>query len=165
MVAGKSSCSVQCTTNVPLDSKDFFPESSCEQFSPKTVANSTFHFIYITSPTSFTSPTSSTSTSSASHTSSTSSTSISINFIYITYIIYIVINTIYRCSPSTSLLQNSYDVIYTGFFYTGVLTQELFHRSCYTGVNFQVIYLYLNPYRMRPQTYKLLINAAFDAVI
>ena len=35
MVAGKSSCSVQCTTNVPLDSKDFFPESSCERFSQK----------------------------------------------------------------------------------------------------------------------------------
>ena len=124
MVAGKSSCSVQCTTNVPLDSKDFFPKVPVNGFPKNTVANSTFHFIYITSPTSFTSPTSSTSTSSASHTSSTSSTSISINFIYITYIIYIVINTIYRCSPSTFLLQNSYDDIYKVFL----------HRSSYTGV-------------------------------
>ena len=90
------------------------PESSCEGFSQRTAANFNFsphvhkisyilyiiyiHFIYITYIIyiSYIS-TSSTSTSSTSYTSST-----------------YIMNTIYRCSAATSLLQNSYDVICTG---------------------------------------------------
>ena len=60
-----------------------------------------------------------------------------INFMYITFILYII----YRCSMSTYLLQNSYNVICAGVtqeflhqsYYTGVVTQELL---CFIGVNF-----------------------------
>ena len=72
------------------------------------------------------------STSSTSHASSTSTTSSSnIYFIYIAFIVYII----YRCSMST--------------YPTGLLQCPL-HRSCYTEVNFQVIYLYLNSYKTPP---------------
>ena len=133
----------------------FCPKLLRNVFPKELVPRSTFHFIYITSPTSFmpsksiSSPspptsllhplhhlyTSSTSISSTSHASSTSSTSTSTNFIYITYIIYI--NFIYRCSTSTCLLQNSHNVICNC---TGVVTQgflQFLHRSCFTGVVIQ----------------------------
>ena len=125
----------------------------------------------ITSLTSSTSssPTPSASTSSTSHTPPTSSTSTSqLQLHHIqhphhrhqvhlhdTHIIY-VIKRIYNCSTSTTLLPNSYNVNYTGFFRqkflhrscgTEVVLQELSHRSCYTGVNFQVIQLQLNTYK------------------
>ena len=133
MVAGKSSCSVQCTTNVPLDSKDFFPESSCERFSQKNCCQFNFSFhlhnisyiLYITYI-------------------------IYINFICITYIIYIIdinfnqlhlhhIHYLHRHQHNLQVL-----TVYISptkflrchlhrFFYTGVLTQELFHRSQLPG--------------------------------
>ena len=124
---------------------------------PKTLLpNSTFHFMYITPPTSLASPTSSASTSStstpSSHTSSTSPTSlaisvtsptwtsptshtsstftsstpISFNSIYITYIIHS--NFIYRCSRFTYRLHISYKTPRKSF------AQEFCHRSCSTGV-------------------------------
>lgn len=125
----------------------------------------------ITSLTSSTSssPTPSASTSSTSHTPPTSSTStpqLQLHHIqhphhrhqvhlHDAHIIYII-KRIYNCSTSTTLLPNSYNVNYTGFFRqkfllrscdTEVVLQELSHRSCYTGVDFQVIQLQLNTYK------------------
>ena len=98
--------------------------------------DSTFHFIYITTcPTSSASPASPTSrtpTSSTSHTSSiststssssTSSRSTSSTYIYITYIIDIV-----DISPAKPLQCH----LHRGHC-TGVVTQELLHRSCSTA--------------------------------
>jgi hypothetical protein len=74
-------------------------------------------------------------------------------------------NTIYRCSPPTNVLQNSYNAICTGVItqefldrnlwqellhrssYTGVLTQELTSGGIYAGVDFWEIYSYLNTYK------------------
>ena len=143
----------------------YFPESSCEGFFfPKELLpNSTFHFTYIfhityiiyinfkhhhmhqsTSPTSllylghhlhhlhlhlhhtiyiYISTTSiSTSSTSTSSPSSTSST----------YIIYIICRGVVTWELSYN---------------TGVVTQKLSYRSCYIGVNFQVIQMYLNSYK------------------
>ena len=101
----------------------FMFESSCVVFSSKLLPNSTFHFIYKTSPTFFISTqSSSTSTSSTSYTSQTS-TSI-IDFIYIAYIIY----TSVASSTPTSIYITYMIYLYTSF------TQQFLHRSWHTGV-------------------------------
>ena len=71
-------------------------------------------------------------TSSTLHTSSTSPTSTSSTWHTSIYII----NIIYRCSATTYFLQGSHNVIYTGAI-TRVFTQELLHRTWYTGVLWQ----------------------------
>ena len=71
-------------------------------------------------------------TSSTLHTSSTSPTSTSSTWHTSIYII----NIIYRCSATTYFLQDSHNVIYTGAI-TRVFTQELLHRTWYTGVLWQ----------------------------
>ena len=104
---------------------DFFPRKLLRKAFPKELLpNSTCHFNYTTSPTSFPSPTLSIPTSSISHTSS----------------VHIHLHQRHPSTYPLRILMSSAKEFLHRRSYTGVLTQRSLHRSCYTGVSHRSCY-------------------------